>query len=130
MTLPLNHIAIKVNDLETCSAFYERLLNQKPFKINLAADGQVYSHWFKLAMGLLMLEKTQLAPQNKRGFGNQEQAGLHLLSFHITPEQRMWWQKKLDTLGIKIEKYSEYSLYFYDPEGNPLALSHYPQPYT
>lgn len=58
--------------------------------------------------------------------GGQEKPGWHLLALTISAADRNDWRTRLAAAGIPITGESAYSLYFSDPEGNRLALSHYP----
>jgi hypothetical protein len=57
-----------------------------------------------------------------------ERPGHHLLAFRIHRDQRAAWEARLANAGVVISHRSDYTLYFQDPEGNRLGLSHHPHP--
>jgi glyoxylase I family protein len=44
----------------------------------------------------------------------------------ITPPERQAWRARLLSCGVAIEKESEFTMYFRDPDGNLVGLSHWP----
>ena len=42
--------------------------------------------------------------------------------------ERARWEQRLADAGVAIERTTAFSLFFRDPEGNRLALSHHPEP--
>lgn len=57
-----------------------------------------------------------------------EHGGHHLLALRIAREQRGMFESKLAAAGVAISGRTAYTIYFTDPEGNRLGLSHYPDP--
>ena len=57
-----------------------------------------------------------------------EHAGHHLLALRIRRDQRATWEAKLAAAGVTVSHRTAYTIYFSDPEGNRLGLSHYPEP--
>jgi len=53
-------------------------------------------------------------------------AGWHLMAFAIPATSRSAWRTHLEQAGVLIVHHTAYSLYVQDPEGNRLALSHFP----
>lgn len=55
-------------------------------------------------------------------------AGWHVVALSMGMAERDAWAGRLEAAGISIEKRTRFSLFFRDPEGNHLALSHWPEP--
>jgi catechol 2,3-dioxygenase-like lactoylglutathione lyase family enzyme len=53
--------------------------------------------------------------------------GHHCVALKIAEKERAEWRERLETAGHPVERESPYSMYFRDPDGNLLALSHYPE---
>ena len=123
-TLPLHHIAIKVNDLAVCETFYHQVLGLKIITHQRDAQGQVRSTWLELGGAILMLEKTK----KKKKVKALDDPGHYLVAFQIKLSQRQSWHERLVQHQVDVSHTSNFSLYFADPEGNRLALSHHPDP--
>ena len=115
----INHIALKVGDLNVCEEFYSGLLGLPVVKRLNDDHGSIRSVWLKAGGVTLMLEKRE----KRGGLENPDGAGWHLVALDIAKEERETWKKKLSAAGVKISNESEFSLYFKDPEGNRVALS-------
>jgi glyoxylase I family protein len=115
----VHHIAIQIaNNTETIN-FYTQTLG---FRITRQ---QAHSIWLDAHGTILMLEFCT-TPQTQLAWKSPV-AGLHLLAFAIGAEERAFWRSRLQQAQVPIESETEYTLYFRDPEGNRLALSHYPE---
>lgn len=138
-SLTIHHLAIKASRVVMLADFYERVLGLTQLKTHLYSDGSVRSIWLQAGRTILMIESIEdtdqeackntclntqaVTPPQTRDM--PEQSGLHLLAFTIAKNTRDTWQTHLKTNGISISHESDYSLYFNDPDGNRLALSHY-----
>ncbi len=125
MQAGFHHLAIKTHRVEELSAFYRAALRRKEQKRWFEESGELRSAWLKLSPGILMIEKSssqeaQLSPE-------ADPPGFFLLALNISPQEKPSWRKHLKSLSITIESETAYTLYFRDPEGNRLALSHYPE---
>lgn len=123
---PIHHLAVLVSDLEQAEAFYCGVLGLRIERRWAETKGKgTRSIWLKLGHDqLLMLEKA-----DARGARRDEQGGgWHLLAFTIEAGERERIETQLAKRGIAIESRTDYTLYFRDPEGNRLALSHWPHP--
>src|SRR5690606_17668229 len=85
------------------------------------ADGKERSAWFDLGQGTILMLEDSGATTTPPQIG-----GWHLVALGIAPTTRSAWLTYLQAKGIAITAESAYSIYFNDPEGNRLALSHYP----
>ena len=53
-------------------------------------------------------------------------AGLHLVALRIEPRERRAWEDRLDAAGVRVVHRTRWTIYFHDPEGNRIGLTHYP----
>jgi len=123
--MKIHHIALKVEDLAICEKFYSEILDIPVRDRLFDESGRHRSTWFKLEGAILMLEKSPADPRDKI-LHTQEGPGWHMMAIAIEKNSRDGWISKLKKNGIAIEAKSRHSLYFRDPEGNLLALSHHP----
>lgn len=114
----IHHIALKVSDLARLEQFYTKILGLKVVKRQLVGKA-LRSVWFGCGPVVLMLER---ATGRKKAGG-----GWHLVALQIAVSERLAWKKRLLDAGVMVTHETAYSLYFDDPEGNHLALSHYPK---
>lgn len=112
--MKLHHIALKVKELSLCEKFYHDVLKMPLAKQEKSNAGRAV--WFQLSETILMIEREETTKPNES-----------LVALEISADEKESWKKRLQANGVKIEKETPYSLYFSDPEGNKLALSHYPQ---
>ena len=119
----LSHLAIKVSSLDRSEAFYGGLLGLSvsmrwqddlgaPRSVWLAMDGEAF----------LAIEKAHASSPTRV----DEAPGLHCLALAIAAEDRETWREKLLSAGASVERETSFSLYTRDPDGNLVALSHYP----
>ncbi len=118
-----HHIALKVADLTTCERFYTEVLGLGVIARHVDVKGAPRAVWLSLGDMILMLERGQGDGAKKL---NSDASGWHLVAMRIERTAREMWKSKLSAAGVAIVDESDYSLYFNDPEGNRLALSHYP----
>jgi glyoxylase I family protein len=118
-----HHIALKVADLNTCERFYTEVLGLGVIARHADGKGAPRAVWFSLGETILMLERGQGNGAKKL---NNDAHGWHLVAMRIERDAREMWKSKLSAAGVSLVDESDYSIYFNDPEGNRLALSHYP----
>lgn len=116
----IHHIAIKCQDLLTMRNFYHEFLGLPLIREN------TNSIWLDLGQNILMLEKTDLNRLQDTQQSPAQTPGLAVIAFHISVEEKALWLERLKKSQIQISHQSEFSIYFLDPEKNPLALSHFP----
>lgn len=122
----IHHFATKVTDPERSLAVYVALLGLTERRRWLEEDGQVRSIWLDLEGGVfLALERAR-----SEGARRDEQPGHHCLVLAIAPGERAGWRGRVESAGLAIERESPYTLYFRDPDGNLIGLSHYPEAAT
>lgn len=134
MTSGISHFAIKVRDLVAAERFYCGVLGLEVERRWPDATGTgIRSVWVRtgddigtfLALEVLAMGQTTshiAAP------ASGELPGHHLLALRIGRDQRPTFEARLATAGVKVSHRTAFTIYFTDPEGNRLGLSHYPDP--
>jgi len=74
--------------------------------------------------GFLALERAEATPAPR--LWRDGAAGLHLLALRIAPEERRTWEDRLEAAGVLVVHRTRWTIYFHDPEGNRIGLSHHP----
>ena len=125
MSLSIHHIAVVVSDLARAERFYVDVLDGTTGRRWDDERGRPRSVWVTLGSGVfLALElATSAAPTR-----SDEAPGFHCVSLGIEPGAREAWRARLREHGVAVERESAFTLYFRDPDGNLLALSHWPTP--
>jgi len=124
----VHHLAIQVRDLVAAERFYCGLLGLSVVRRWPAPGGGERSLWVAagpstfLALEVVKGEQPIAAADPTRG----DRPGHHLIAFAIAPQARPSWEARLAAAGTPITHRTAYTLYFTDPEGNRLGLSHYP----
>jgi len=121
----IHHIAIASKDPENLSLFYENILGLVRIRTNFEAS-TVRSVWLQAGSSIIMIERCENDSRTTDAF-LYKKSGFHLLAFSISPGERIRLKENLLNHSIAIEAESDFSIYFFDPEGNRLAFSHYPE---
>ena len=119
----LHHLACGTRDVVRLARFYAEVLGLPEVARHFEADGSLRSIWLDLGGTLLMIEHTRSSPDPVSGVG----PGLFLLALRVSPEERRAFESRLAEAGVEIESRSEWTSYARDPDGNRIALSHYPK---
>ena len=134
-----HHFAIKVRNLVECERFYTQVLGLSVGR-RWPADsgGGDRSVWLGLGDdtgAFLVLETVAGGGGESPGDDASAEAtredsgpGLHLLAMRIRSDERTSWEERLARAGVAIVHRTAYTIYFHDPEGNRLGLSHHPDP--
>lgn len=123
MALAVHHLAVLVEDLERAERFYVGLLGLPVLKRWSDDQGAARSIWVELDGGaFLAIERASPGGARRDAVG----VGWHLVALRISADRRAWWRSRLLAAGTAIERESPYTLYFRDPDGNLLGLSHHP----
>jgi glyoxylase I family protein len=132
----VHHLAIQVRDLAEAERFYVGLLGLSVVRRWQGQGGAERSLWVDLGNGtaarapaFLALEVVPSHPGQPTAAEDPDRAGRpghHLLAFGIARSARAAWEARLTAAGVPITGRSAFTLYFCDPEGNRLGLSHYP----
>ncbi len=130
MSRSLHHIALGARDVEAVAAFYREVFGLEEIARHDDDDdeaGELRSIWLDMKGPILMVERTVEDRGAVQGVG----AGPFLLAFTVTPEERIAMEGRLGEHGGAIEDRTGFTSYARDPEGNRVAISHYPHtPHT
>lgn len=118
MNLSVHHIAVQVNDLDVARNFYVGVLG---FSVTRE---QAHSVWLDAGGVIVMLELCSGVAESSDWA--TQRVGPHVVAFSIAAADRSAWQSRLRDKGIVVDHESRFTLYFRDPFGARLALSHYP----
>ena len=113
----VHHLAIRTDDVVKLAAFYEGIVGLSLERRNLPR-----SIWLRAGETLFMVEgrgedEPPIEPRSKE-----------LVAFSCHPSERAAAAARLAAGGVPIEEETAFTLYFRDPEGRRVALSHYPDP--
>jgi glyoxylase I family protein len=120
----VHHIAVGARDVERVTRFYRELLDLPEVARRHTDAGELRAVWLDAAGTLIMIEQTRESERRLEATG----AGPFLLAFHAGADERARLERVLEAAGFPIEERTRYSSYARDPEGNRVALSHYPDP--
>jgi len=124
----VHHLAIQVRDLPAAERFYCGVLGLPVVRRWPATGGGERSLWVAagtstfLALEVVAGEQPIASADPARA----ERPGHHLVALAIAPGARAAWEARLTAAGAPVTHRTAYTLYFTDPEGNRLGLSHYP----
>lgn len=121
--LSLHHLAVVVRDLARSEDFYSHLLELPVVRRWSDEAGAPRSVWLGLGGGAFLALERAGAGGPTRG---DAAPGWHCVALGIAPEARERWRARLAAAGAPVERESAYTLYTRDPDGNLVALSHYP----
>lgn len=122
----VHHVAVKVRDLEGVAAFYRDVLQLAPAETWHSEDGELRGVWLRAGSTRIVLERAAAdLPGRPPEFGAAA-PGWHLVALEIPAGERIAWGERLREAGVAVVRESPWSLFFQDPEGNRLALTHYP----
>lgn len=125
MPLALHHVAIQCADLDRCERFYREVLELPVLRRWPRDGGGDRSVWLALGEGeFLALERAD-EPAEVRPWRDGK-PGLHLVSLRIAPADRRLWEDRLEAAGVLVVHRTRWTIYFHDPEGNRIGLSHHP----
>lgn len=127
--LAFHHLAIQCSDLERCEAFYREVLGLPVLRRwPLEGEGRDRAVWLAVggteAAGFLALERAETTPERRPW--RDGRPGLHLVALQIAPGERAGWEQRLAAAGIEVVHRTRWTIYFLDPEGNRVGLTHYP----
>lgn len=132
-----HHLALLCADLERCERFYRDVLGLRVLQRWPREDGGPGDRSVWLATGeapsepFLALERAGRRPEPREWREAREErdgaVGFHLMALRIAPEARRPWEERLAAAGVEVIHRTRWTLYFRDPEGNRLGLSHHPK---
>ena len=123
----LHHIALGSPDVARLAAFYRDAFELRELTRHTFPDGRVRSIWLDVDGARLMIEHTASAARVPSAEASPV-AGVFLVAFQVSPPDRPALEQRLEALGCPIEARTEFSSYARDPDGNRIAISHYPEP--
>ncbi len=113
----LHHLALRTGDLPRLVRFYGELLG-----LPAVADHSPRSVWLRAGPTILMLERAEPGePPPPAGL-------MELVAFAIAPAERAPLRARLQQAGVPVEAETGFTLYFRDPDGRRVGLSHHPAP--
>lgn len=110
----VHHVAFRTHDLARLERFYVDVLH---FKVRARAGQR--SVWLDSGDALLMLERAD------GGEPTIPAGSMELVAFSIRAEERIPLGDRLAHHGVAVEHSTEYTLYFRDPDGRRIGLSHF-----
>lgn len=123
--MSFHHVALLVADLPRVEAFYRDVLGlavirRWPYESG-SGDRAV---WLDAGGGaFLALERSSTALGAAR-----PPSASHLPALRIAREERAAWEARLAASGVPIYHRTPFTIFVRDPEGNPVGLSHHPEP--
>jgi catechol 2,3-dioxygenase-like lactoylglutathione lyase family enzyme len=127
-SLAFHHVAIQCADLDRCERFYREVLGLPVLRRWPREGGGERSVWLGLGEGeFLALERAEEPAPEAPHAWRDETPGLHLLALRIAPGARRAWEDRLEAAGVLVVHRTRWTIYFHDPEGNRIGLSHHPQ---
>jgi len=124
--LGFHHLAIQARDVIALGEFYRHALGLHELARHHTSQGQLRSIWLSLpGGGFLALEKadSEVAQEDFRS----TRQGRFLFALRIAPNDRDAIVEELTGKGIQIVHRTRWTIYFRDPEGNRIGLSHHPE---
>jgi catechol 2,3-dioxygenase-like lactoylglutathione lyase family enzyme len=111
----IHHIAMRTRGLAALESFYASVLGLPVVQ----RDG-ARSVWLRAGEALLMLEQADdgepLVPEGTR----------ELVAFAVHKDDAERYRRILETNEVVIEGETAYTIYFRDPDGRRVGLSHFP----
>ncbi|BDG06822.1 VOC family protein [Anaeromyxobacter oryzae] len=128
MPLAFHHLAIQCADLDRCEHFYREVLGLAVLKRWPREGGGDRSVWLAMGdgehAGFLALERAEEQPEPHAW--RDGRPGLHLVALRIGPAERRGWEDRLEAAGVQVVHRTRWTIYFHDPEGNRIGLTHHP----
>lgn len=126
MPLAFHHVAIQCADLGGCERFYRDVLGLPVLRRWPREGGGDRSVWLSVeGAGFLALERADEAPVPRPW--RDGKPGLHLVALRIPASERTSWEDRLRAAGVAVVHRTRWTLYFHDPEGNRVGLTHHPE---
>ena len=133
----LHHAALRCRDLARAERFYRDVLGLEVLRRWPRAEGEgggERSVWLALgAGGFLALERADAGGDGPGAAAPAREPfaaappGWHVVALSVDRADRAVWEARLSAAGVAVEKRTRFSVFFRDPEGNRVALSHWPE---
>jgi catechol 2,3-dioxygenase-like lactoylglutathione lyase family enzyme len=121
----LHHVALRCADLARCETFYRDVLGLPVLRRWPGEGSADRSVWLSAGAGFIALERA--ATGASAGAFEDAPAGWQVVALGIARAERQRWETRLATAGVAVVRRTPYSLFLQDPEGNRVALSHWPE---
>ena len=121
----LHHVALRCGDLARCEAFYREVLGLPVLRRWPGEGGADRSVWLSTGNGFLALERASSTPSGTSF--DETPPGWYVVALGIARDARGAWEERLAAAGVPIARRTPYSIFLADPEGNRVALSHWPE---
>lgn len=122
--LGIHHLALKVVNVEGVTAFYRDVLGLAEQQRHFRPDGSLRSIWLTVpGAGFLAVESHE---HDTKPDPSAELPGWYLPAFTVAVQERRRIEAELEQRGVDIVHRTKWTLYFRDPEGNRVGLSHHP----
>jgi glyoxylase I family protein len=118
----LHHLALGTADVAALAGFYKQFFCLPETARHVDEQGQLRSIWLDLGGSTLMIERTASPPRQVETVAS----GLFLIAFHVAKPERVRVEGLLEASGHRIENRTACTSYTRDPDGNRVAISHYP----
>jgi glyoxylase I family protein len=113
----IHHVALRTRDVQRLEAFYAGLLGLARWR-----GSPERAVWLDAGGTILMIERASVSEPDI------EQGTRELIAFAVAPSDRARLVALLLASGVAIEDTTPFTLYFRDPDGRRVGLSHYPEP--
>lgn len=124
--MQLHHLALGARDVAGLAAFYAAAFDLEMVREHRREDGSLRSVWLRLGQGLLMVEEIETGSRDRAG-ATQPEPGWFLLTFGAASEVELHAVcARAANLGGRETHRTDFTRYLLDPEGNRVAVSHYP----
>jgi catechol 2,3-dioxygenase-like lactoylglutathione lyase family enzyme len=121
-------VAIQCADLDRCERFYRDVLGLPVLRRWPREGGGDRSVWLSLGGAeFLALERAGEPAAEAPHAWRDGKPGLHLVALRIAPAERRQWEDRLEAAGVLVVHRTRWTIYFHDPEGNRIGLSHHPR---
>jgi catechol-2,3-dioxygenase len=111
----IHHLAFRTSDLGRLEGFYAGILG-----LEVTMRQGDHAVWLDCGGTILMLERADPAepPITPRT--------MELIAFGLPPGEMHKMRLRLEAEGIAIEGETDFTIYFRDPDGRRVGISHYP----
>jgi catechol 2,3-dioxygenase-like lactoylglutathione lyase family enzyme len=123
----VHHVAVQVLDLAAAERWYTTVLGLPLLRRWQDAEGRDRSSWLGLEGDAFLALERCAGGTHSSGLWESDAPGYLLLALRIPAADRASWERHLAEHGVAVERRSQWTLYFRDPEGNRIGLSSHPE---